>query len=259
MPTPELRKQLAGLIDTEQLAILATGRRTNIAAIPKTINNDAAGNDSTADELRALSNDTPLVIAADPADATSTSAATALVDMLAGKGVKAEVKLVELADIARNLAPQGRIDATISWHRTPNTSLLLASAYGCSTAPTSTKETEDQSDSTTTATTTSTTPNTPSTQPGRYTPQAANLTQFCNPEINDALDHVIAGESDFEETKALAQRYNQEQTLTLPILNDRRLDVLGRNIQGPKPELGQWPIIQPAGVLPTAATWKSTR
>ena len=55
MPTPELRKQLAGLIDTEQLAILATGRRTNIAAIPKTINNDAAGNDSTADELRALS------------------------------------------------------------------------------------------------------------------------------------------------------------------------------------------------------------
>lgn len=259
MPTPELRKQLAGLIDTEQLAILATGRRTNIAAIPKTINNDAAGNDSTADELRALSNDTPLVIAADPADATSTSAATALVDMLAGKGVKAEVKLVELADIARNLAPQGRIDATISWHRTPTTSLLLASAYGCSTAPTSTKETEDQSDSTTTATTTSTTPNTPRTQPGRYTPQAANLTQFCNPEINDALDHVIAGESDFEETKALAQRYNQEQTLTLPILNDRRLDVLGRNIQGPKPELEQWPIIQPAGVLPTAATWKSTR
>ena len=74
---------------------------------------------------------------------------------------------------------------------------------------------------------------------------------FRSPETQEALSASLAGELDAEQTEAILRGVNQAETLVVPLLDERRVVVLGQGIVGPDPDLNAWTT-----GLGAASTWK---
>lgn len=163
----------------------------------------------------------PIRVAVDPADDTARAAAVAIVDMLNQAGFTAELLQTDMADIVRNRVPEKQADIVVSWRRSPTTALTAASEYSC--------------------------------------PKGANETStisgWCEPDTTAFFHDALAGIAD---STAVEEKVSEVETqhLSIPIMADRRIDVLGTGIVTGERELAQWPIIEDASALATAYTWK---
>ncbi|PRQ12276.1 hypothetical protein C1Y63_01585 [Corynebacterium sp. 13CS0277] len=143
----DLRAAVASLIDVPLVARLAAGRTRDIqpaAPWPGLVTatgvpdvDAAAQADSTpgqpttaVENLRAVTTNRKLVIAADAADTQAVAAALTIADVLAAAGVQAAPSFSDPASLRRALA-DGTVDAVVGWHRTTPTPLALASEFQC--------------------------------------------------------------------------------------------------------------------------------
>ena len=85
---------------------------------------------------------------------------------------------------------------------------------------------------------------------------AGNLTGVCLPEVDAKIADMLAGHGSEEENAMFFSDLENREHLHVPLLLDRRVDVLGTDIEGPSSELEQWPVADHAGVLITAPRWK---
>lgn len=212
LATAEMRGQLGSLIDVPTVARLAAGRSSNLV-VPER----ATFPTTDAAALREATAGDPLRIAADPADETASTAVRTIIDLLARHNIEAELVAAELGDVAAEGLPEGEVDAVISWRNSVGTPVDVASAYGC--------------------------------QPEAY--RSGNLSGYCVSATDEQLDAFLAGEGSTAEIRNFVSDLEQLENLTVPLLRESRVQVLGNGIVGPDPLLENWP----SGIS-SAAMWR---
>lgn len=227
----DVRAEFARALDIPSLAVQATGRRTDLRVpgdsgdAAKMVGSDDSvvhdgtmgpgelGEEHAEDHVDLLQqhtrNQRPLRIAADPADAVANAAASALVDRMVAAGVAAEVVADDFVSISEELVPDGAVDAVISWNDTRTTSFNLADDLLCRAPATNTAHAD-------------------------WLPQ-------CVPEIGNAWSEVLSGAVDNDRASQLVSTLESDHVLHIPVLNERRIRILGSGMVGPEPELDDWP------------------
>ncbi|QMV85666.1 ABC transporter family substrate-binding protein [Corynebacterium hindlerae] len=219
LPDAADRKAVASLLDVPLLARLAAGRSADLGV--------AEGQPKPAgdpEKLRELGR--PIRIAVDPADETARSAASAIADMLRSHSIPADLVQSDMADITAKKVPAGEVDVVVSWQRKKTDVATVASTYLC---------------------------------PGPDAIARATLTGWCDAGTDAELLAGLAGQRSKEDILQLAGQLNEEQLLEVPILVDRRVDILGSGIVGPAPRLEEWPTMPAASVIATAHEWKDDK
>lgn len=122
------RRDLASVIDTGQLARLATGRTSHLQAAE---GGRAVYGERDLNALRQESAERPIRIAADPTDAVAGAAARTLVDVLTNYGIKAQVVEERLSTIIGRFVPAGDVDAYFAWDTTFTTSFTAGDRFEC--------------------------------------------------------------------------------------------------------------------------------
>lgn len=212
LATADLRAQFASFIDVPLVARLAAGRDNDLAVPEVRIPEADAG------QLRELTREDPLRIAVDPADDTASAAVRTLVDLLGREGIAAELVTAELAEITATGLPEGEIDAVVTWRNSIGTPVDVASAYECPPTPDA--------------------------------PSAGNLSGYCVPETDEVLAGFLAGEN----PAGIADFVRELETLehlTVPLLRETRVQVLGTGIVGADPLLENW-----SSGISSAASWR---
>lgn len=254
------RRELSGLIDTAQIARLATGRNTALS-VPYGGTPDPT--DST-DALRGLGR--TVRIAADPTDDVSARAASVIVDQLRARGIDAEAVEDKMSNITGQLLPAGDVDAVVTWEDTALTSLTMANAFLCSgdaaddpavtasasaapvtAAPDSVSVTdsaappESTESETTVATVTAVTSvaSTPAAADSTV-PWAGSLTGYCPAEARQTRNDILAGYISPEDALERVRELNREEHLYVPLLDETRIHALGRGIVGPGTTMDSW-------------------
>ena len=240
---PEARAEFFDAINIPELAVYAAGRRTDLripgfgedaahvvdgvdAAADAAVQKAAGGADlEENDELAVLREHTgderPLRIAADPADSVASAAAAAVVDRMVARGVHAEVVADDFASLSADLVPEGEVDAVLSWDDTTASALAIADDLLCRASHTATAK--------------------------------AGWIPRCLPDNADAWTDILSGELDPAGGQAQIASLRDERTLFIPIIDERRIRVLGSGIIGPSEAIASWP----AG-LKTLPQWQLT-
>lgn len=124
-------------------------------------------------------------------------------------GVAAEVVADDFVSISEELAPDGAVDAVISWNDTSTTSLNIADELLCRAPATNTAHAD-------------------------WLPQ-------CAPEVENAWADVLSGAVEIDRASQLASALESDHILHIPVLDERRIRILGSGMVGPEPELDDWP------------------
>lgn len=217
---PMQRSAIASAIDVPMLARLSSQRSADIALVeegtPRKVPDEAIAQ-AVAAQTR------PLKIAADPVDDTARAAAVAVVDMLRAKGFAAELVQAEFATLASTKVPNGEVDVVMAWQREPKDALSASSKYSCSTAAKS---------------------------------PVLNLSGWCDSDAQKFFADAVAGAHDKATIADKVRGIEETNVLSVPIMRDRRIDMLGTGIVSGEPQLAKWPVVDDASVLATAYNWK---
>ncbi|MDO5668670.1 MAG: ABC transporter family substrate-binding protein [Corynebacterium sp.] len=214
----EVRAELHSLIDVPLIARLASGRTAELNVPP---HQPARSLDQGPPELLpALTEDRPLRIGVDPADETAVAAARTLTDLLSQFEVRAEMVTAELGEHAGARLPEGEVDMVLAWQRVDSTALQLAGRWQCPPSP--------------------------------EAPRSGNLSGYCSDDTRRVVEGLRSGIIPVDEGKGFFLGLNTGEHLTVPVLGERRMLVLGDGIVGPDPDLENWT----AGIS-TVASWRT--
>ena len=246
---PELRHALTLLIDVPRVARLAAGRSTNLAtADPLEQPSEEERTAARDTVVQAVKTKGPLRLAVDATDQTASAAAITIADLLRAEGIDVETVMGDMKEIAGTQLPRGDADAVISWNRVGSTPQVMASRYACPVVPT-----------TVTASGTIQAPNSTDDANNAGTLMfSGNLSGLCLPDVQRKVAEAMAGTVTESDYTPFFEDIEHRERLRIPLMADRRLDVLGKNIIGPSEDLAQWPTGGQAGAFVTAPTWKST-
>lgn len=218
LATAAAREQLVSLLDIPLIARQAAGRTSNLH-IPEHLPPPAPDAPASAELVEATQN-TPLRIGADPADAEASAAVRAIADLLTRYGVQVEIVTTDIPNAAGTQLPAGELDAVVTRARTDGSRNHLASRYLC-----------------------------PGKEPDAA--RAANLSGYCAADGDEASRRILAGVYDEAQARASISRLNAREWLTVPLLGERRVVVLGEGIVGPDEDFNEW-----TSGLSSAATWR---
>ncbi len=214
-----VRAELHSLLDVPLIARLAAGRSAELPVPPHL---DARPMTAGAPELLPeLTGEKrrPLRIGVDPADDAALSAARTIVDLLSHFEVRAEMVTSDLRDLTGEQLPDDSVDAVIAWRYTGGASLGLAGRWQCPPTPDA--------------------------------PRTGNLSGYCSEDTQAMAEALITGAATVAEGEAFFAGVNAREHVTIPLLGERRVLVLGEGIVGPDPDLENWT----AGIS-TVASWR---
>lgn len=274
LSTAAVRRELVGLIDRNQVARLATGRSTNLVipdfpvSEPGDIGAGDFGDDGPEEDLNGdnkfssadigtvgptlelATRSTPLRIAVDPADRMATAAANTIVDILRSKGINAEVVLAPFTDIAGKLLPAGDADAVVGHQRTTMDPVTLADRFLCPVAL-------DPDDVTASTGSPNDVSSMSSRSRKRTSIRSGNLSGICSRKLDGTLLSMLAGTMNPEDVIPELRRVEQSEVLSIPLVTENRVIVLGPGIVVPDADIENWSA-NPGGItglLSTAAGW----
>ena len=195
------RRGLASLIDTGQVARLATGRASNLKAGHNPVSGEA---NLTA--LRERASKKPIRFAVDPTSPTALAAANTLYDVLEAHGIPAEVTTDRLTTITSKLLPEGKVDAVVTWEDITLTSLSAANIFNCA---------EDE-------------------------PLAGDLSGFCPDNAAETRMDILSGKISPSTALGRIREINAQDVLYVPLLDETRVHALGEGIVGPGQSIDDW-------------------
>ena len=199
LATPQLRADVARILDGGVISRIAFGRSTDVAFLPPPTFTPQTLPAPTGTETAE-----PVVrVAADPRNAIAQAAAQAIVDTINLARPNGMT-----ATLVGEMAAGGNADMFVQWWRPDD-----VSGYQC--------------DST------------------------ANVTGFCDLQVDATISSVLAGQLDVATATQVLAQVNARDVITYPLAKDRRRlivpDPAVSGVVGPKPE---------AGALTTAASWQ---
>lgn len=284
-------------LDAERMNQMAV-RRVALAAIkPGTVAQIVSGNRDVAppewgerpteqmpDEARALFEERPFTIAAPNNDKQAAIAARTIADELSRNGINAQALTVDAENLLETMIPEGEVDASVLWGRTPDTPTDVANQFSC-VQPETLRQAEERAaedktsgeDSKSEESTVSSAPSekdtesdkassppeprgmetTPSPESAEGSPQrtfGANITGLCDPEIDEAIAEVRDGEDSaaaIEQVNALVQN----QSVLLPLLRDEQYYAASPEFVGSDKPVEQWPFDPYSGIFVGGARW----
>ncbi|HIX79725.1 MAG TPA: ABC transporter family substrate-binding protein [Candidatus Corynebacterium faecipullorum] len=195
------RRALASLLDTDQIARLATGRASELEP-----GNNPFDSNAELAPLRERAGRKPVRIGVDPQNPTALAAATTIVDVLQAKSIDAEVVTERLTTITSDLLPAGKVDAVVAWDENGSDAMSLANYFVCATP----------------------------------TRPAATLSGFCPENSAETALGILSGELDSEAAEERVEHLNREEVLFVPLLNEVRVHALGKGIVGPGQSIKDW-------------------
>jgi len=214
-----VRAELHSLLDVPLIARLAAGRTAELAVPAHTP--ARAVEQGPPELLPGLTGEEgrPLRLGVDPADETSLAAARTIVDLLSQFEVRAETVTSDLADLTGVQLPAGDVDAVIAWQRAESGTLEQAGRWLCPPTP--------------------------------EAPRSGNLSGYCAEDTHGTAEGLISGAVPLDEGEAFFDATNAREHVSVPLLGERRMLVLGEGIVGPDPDLENWT----AGIS-TVASWR---
>ncbi len=277
----ELRAGILGSTDPDSVAQIVAGNRASTA--PEWLFPDA---EVSADMNRQFQAD-PFLIGAPIEDTQAVIAARTFADQLTRAGVPAKVRTVDARQLLEDLIPNGGVDASVTWGRTPDTPTDLANQFSCvavaqkpgdaaepteSTEPDAPDEetnAEDAPESAEPEQSETETPEpeprkAPATEPGQRT-FGGNTTGLCDRDVNQAIGSMTTGQvADTDGTDAAgpseamtsAVDAVQQQMVILPVLRDKQRFTVNKGLVGPRKSLEDWPFDPYSGVFVGEAQWK---
>ncbi|WP_246821243.1 ABC transporter family substrate-binding protein [Corynebacterium sp. HMSC27B11] len=284
-------------LDSERMNQMAV-RRAALAAIkPDTVAQIVSGNrdvtppewgerptEQMPDEARALFDERPFTIAAPNNDKQAAIAARTIADELSRNGINAQALTVDAENLLEEMIPEGEVDASVLWGRTPDTPTDVANQFSCvqpetlrqaeeraaedktsgedskseeSTVSSATSEKATESDKASSSQEPGETEATPSVEPAEGSPQrtfGANITGLCDPAIDEAIAEVRDGEDSaaaIEQVNALVQN----QSVLLPLLRDEQYYAASPEFVGSDKPVEQWPFDPYSGIFFGGARW----
>lgn len=266
------RAAVARILDGPGLARLTAGRSAQLS-LPAPSDYPDLSQVPAAEhptDLALLTARRPFRIAADSMDEKAIAASEVIADMLRAGGMFVETISTPIGAVVSQELPEGTIDALVSWQRTDTAPTTLASRYHCprtshpslpaqqdpdGTAPTSptASATEAASKSKTRR------PAAPDSPQETATHRSGNLAGFCNADVDATLEQALAGKISSDHAVDLIGPTVRGAILKVPIMNDRRLDILGSTLQGPTQQLEKWPLSPSTGLIGTAPIWQDRK
>lgn len=284
-------------LDSERMNQMAV-RRAALAAIkPGTVAQIVSGNrevtppdwgerpiEQMPDEARALFEERPFTIAAPNNDKQAAIAARTIADELSRNGLNAQALTVDAENLLETMIPEGEVDASVLWGRTPDTPTDVANQFSCvqpetlrqaeertaedktsgedskseeSAVSSATSEKATESDKASSPPEPRETETTPSTESAEGSPQrtfGANITGLCDPAIDEAIAEVRDGEDSaaaIEQVNALVQN----QSVLLPLLRDEQYYAASPEFVGSDKPVEQWPFDPYSGIFVGGARW----
>lgn len=284
-------------LDSERMNQMAV-RRAALAAIkPGTVAQIVSGNrevtppdwgerpiEQMPDEARALIEERPFTIAAPNNDKQAAIAARTIADELSRNGINAQALTVDAENLLETMIPEGEVDASVLWGRTPDTPTDVANQFSCvqpetlrqaeertaedktsgedskseeSAVSSATSEKATESDKASSPPEPRETETTPSTESAEGSPQrtfGANITGLCDPAIDEAIAEVRDGEDSaaaIEQVNALVQN----QSVLLPLLRDEQYYAASPEFVGSDKPVEQWPFDPYSGIFVGGARW----
>lgn len=195
------RRGLASLIDTNQVARLATGRASNLKPGNNPVDKNA---DLTA--LRTRASKKPIRFAVDPTSPTALAAANTLYDVLEAHGIDAEVISERLTTITSKLLPEGDVDAVVTWEDISLNSVAAANIFSCD---------EKQ-------------------------PLAGDLSGICPDNADEIRAEILSGTMSPKEALGRIRDVNSKEVLYVPLVDETRVHALGQGIVGPGQSIDDW-------------------
>lgn len=220
-----VRHSVLGTIDVEEVAVIATGRSTDLS-IPEPRPGTLGDSDAPVAE--------PLTVAV-TGDGTARSAVQVIVTQLNDAGIDAEVVTGSAQDIAGSLLPYGEADLVVSWVDQPKTVLDMTDRFGCPTASRISTAPEDAAEVL-------------EAPPAR----GSNLSGLCDARVEELL---VQHQGDLQIPQELDEAVGGA-AVELPLMEDTYLTVVGPDISiGEFADVSQWPLSPESGVFFTAAQW----
>ena len=195
------RRGLASLIDTDQVARLATGRASNLEP-----GNNPISKDTDLTALRTRASKKPIRFAVDPTSPTALAAANTLYDVLEAHGIAAEVVSERLTTITSKLLPEGEVDAVVTWEDISLNSVAAANIFSC----------DDKQ------------------------PLAGDLSGICPENAEEIREEILSGAMSPKEALGRIRDVNSKEALYVPLVDETRIHALGEGIVGPGQSIDDW-------------------
>ncbi|MDY3127880.1 MAG: ABC transporter family substrate-binding protein [Corynebacterium sp.] len=212
----ELRRTFLSLIDTAQVARLATGRTVDVT-VPYSQN--SLLNTASEDQLRQLSvasQENPVRIGVDPTNPTALRAAETIKDSAGAKGVVVDVQESRLGELAAAVLSRGELDAVITVADTSVDAANIASFFACTSTQSSalipSASAAPSSDA-------SQPVNASFLEPAKF---AGNFSRFCPTDAANTQIALLAGEMDPSAGLSRIREINAQEALYLPLLDESR-------------------------------------
>lgn len=283
MQETDVRRSVLSAVKPESVAHIVSG---NLDANPP-----AWGGHGSA-ELSAEARDgfaeRPFTLGAPANDQQAVIAARTVADELNRSGIKAQAITADSEKLLEEMVPEGEVDATVMWSRTPDTPTDVSNQFSCvepemlrkaeeretGEKPTETTASGESARSTVPSGSSTATAQSGSTTPGDETTEeatgssetpadkpatqrrtfGANITGVCNPAIDEAISQVRDGEDSaaaIEHVIGLVQ----EQAVLLPLLRDEQYYAVSPEFVGPKSTVNKWPFDPYSGIFVGGARW----
>lgn len=201
LPEEAQRRALASLLNTEQIARLATGRSSNLEPGHNPFNDPVE-----LSPLRERAGRKPLRIAVDPLNPTALAAANTIADVLQSKAIDVEIVSERLSTITTELLPAGKVDVVLAWDENGKDSLSMADFFTCATSSS----------------------------------PAGELSGFCPEQAEETAAEILDGSLDSMAAQERVKQLNAEHVLFVPLLNEVRIHALGKGIVGPGQSIEDW-------------------
>ena len=195
------RRGLASLIDTDQVARLATGRASNLKP-----GNNPVGKNADLTALRTRASKKPIRFAVDPTSPTALAAANTLYDVLEAHGIDAEIVSERLTTITSKLLPEGDVDAVVTWEDISLNSMTAANIFSC----------DDKQ------------------------PLAGDLSGICPDNADEIRAEILSGTMSPKEALGRIRDVNSKEVLYVPLVDETRVHALGQGIVGPGQSIDDW-------------------
>jgi len=229
LETPQLRRTMLSVIDTQQLARLATERAVDLR-VPYG-GNPLLGSASES-EIAALAEATkesPLRIGVDPTDKAAAVAAMTLVDMLRLEGVDARVAENRMTTIVEESLSEGDVDAVISTVDTSVTAANVASFFTCHTDEETTPAASELATEDLAQTTTA---KPDADKQNQQKVWSGNLSLACAGDYNERAQKILSGEISAQQGLEMIRQVNREQSFYLPLIDETRIRAHGADYPG---------------------------
>lgn len=251
VPSVDARRAIRSLLNLERAAHFAVGTgakpyQPSVLYLESPLPKENLEKLNTA--LSAMKDDTtPVKIAAVEDDEMAVRLANAVADRLRLLQVQSKVVVGNRTEVVTNSLPGGTADITVMWQPVFTSPSDYLAQFHCADTLGNAQETGEKD---------SQAGSDDAAQGSEALAQGgANVANFCNSEVDAAIDRMVSGRSPMRKETARIHRIIRESSFFYPVVPDWRNYTISTLVEGPDRFLDNWSTDIFTGIFNTAPSW----